>query len=65
MRRLIFAFCLGTGLCSAQVGSTSVTVDRLVKAQDEPQNWLTYSGTYASQRYSTLSQITPLNAKTL
>ena len=29
----------------------------------EPQNWLTYSGNYASQRYSNLSQITPDNAR--
>jgi glucose dehydrogenase len=31
----------------------------------EPQNWLTYSGTYFSQRYSLLDQITPANVKRL
>ena len=26
--------------------------DRLLRAADEPQNWLTYSGGYSSQRHS-------------
>ncbi len=42
-----------------------VTPDRLVRATEEPQNWLTYNGSYSSQRYSTLAQITPANAPTL
>ena len=42
-----------------------VTPERLVRATGEPQNWLTYNGSYSSQRYSTLSQITPANAPTL
>jgi len=44
----------------AQVGS-----DRLVNAAKEARNWLTYSGGYQSQRYSTLDQITPANVKNL
>jgi alcohol dehydrogenase (cytochrome c) len=31
-----------------------VTFDRLLHADKEPQNWLTYSGSVNSQRYSTL-----------
>jgi alcohol dehydrogenase (cytochrome c) len=42
-----------------------VTADRIVRAADEPQNWLTYSGGYASQRYSLLKQIDTSNAKNL
>ncbi|MEQ1884769.1 MAG: PQQ-dependent dehydrogenase, methanol/ethanol family [Bryobacteraceae bacterium] len=42
-----------------------VTHERLLNAATEPQNWLTYSGGFASQRYSTLSQITPDNVKDL
>ena len=42
-----------------------VSYDRLLKAASEPQNWLTYGGTYASQRYSTLTQITPGNVSHL
>ncbi len=46
--------------CQAQV-----TFDRLLHADREPQNWLTYSGTNNGQRYSLLTQITPANVKNL
>ena len=42
-----------------------VPYDRILRASAEPQNWLTYNGTYNSQRYSTLAQITPANVATL
>ena len=42
-----------------------VLSDRLVRAAAEPRNWLTYSGTYESQRYSRLNQITPANVTNL
>src|SRR5438067_12067821 len=42
-----------------------VTFDRILRADKEPQNWLTYSGSPMSQRYSPLTQITPQNAKNL
>jgi alcohol dehydrogenase (cytochrome c) len=42
-----------------------VTSDRILRAADEPQNWLTYSGGYSSQRYSLLKQIDTANAKNL
>jgi alcohol dehydrogenase (cytochrome c) len=42
-----------------------VTADQLLHAAEAPKNWLTYSGTYFSQRYSALTQITPANAKNL
>jgi alcohol dehydrogenase (cytochrome c) len=42
-----------------------VTSDRLLRAAQEPQNWLTYSGGYASQRHSVLTQITPGNVRNL
>ncbi len=34
-----------------------VTAERLSSAQDEPGNWLMYSGTYSGQRFSTLDLI--------
>src|SRR5580704_3954630 len=49
--------------CGSLVGQ--VTYDRLVRAAQEPRNWLTYSGTYTGQRYSTLAQITPENVKSV
>jgi alcohol dehydrogenase (cytochrome c) len=42
-----------------------VTSERLLAAEHEPQNWLTYSGGYASQRHSTLKQLTAANVKNL
>jgi len=42
-----------------------VSFDRILRADREPQNWLTYSGTVFSQRYSPLSQITRDNVKRL
>src|SRR5579884_4281189 len=42
-----------------------VTFDRILNAAKEPQNWLTYSGAFGSQRHSSLSQITPANVKHL
>jgi alcohol dehydrogenase (cytochrome c) len=42
-----------------------VTPQRMTAASAEPQNWLTYSGGYYSQRFSLLEQITPVNVKNL
>ena len=42
-----------------------VTSQRLAAAASEPQNWLTYSGNYASTRFTPLAQITPANVKNL
>lgn len=60
MKTLAFLTLTFTGLLFAQV-----TFDRLLNANKEPQNWLTYSGSNMSQRYSLLKQITPENAKNL
>jgi alcohol dehydrogenase (cytochrome c) len=43
----------------------NVTFDQLVKPASAPQNWLVYGGSFMSQRYSPLSQITPANAREL
>ena len=45
--------------------SAQVTFDRLVQADREPQNWLTYSGNLRGQRHSPLTQLTPANVKDL
>jgi alcohol dehydrogenase (cytochrome c) len=42
-----------------------VSYDRLLRADREPQNWLTYAGSYKSWRYSALDQIRTTNAKNL
>ena len=38
-----------------------VTPERIVNSAAEPENWLTYSGTYFSQRHSNLDRIRPSN----
>src|SRR5450432_874881 len=42
-----------------------VTFERLLKAADEPGNWMMYSHTYNSWRYSSLDQINAQNVKNL
>ena len=58
--RIFGLFALMAGALAAQV-----TNDRLLHTDREPQNWLTYSGSYSGQRYSLLNQITPQNVKNL
>jgi len=51
---------------AAVTATAQVTPERLRNsAQAEPQNWLTYNGSYASQHHSTLSAITPANVQAL
>ena len=42
-----------------------VTFERLVNASQEPQNWLTYHGSYMSTRHSPLNEITAANFRNL
>lgn len=44
---------------------TGVTPTRILNADKEPQNWLTFNGTYRSNHYSTLTQVTPANVNNL
>ena len=63
MTRLVLAIAMFG--CAAPVFAQSasspsfspVTWERLVNAADEPENWLMYSGTLDSQRFSRLDQI--------
>lgn len=43
----------------------AVSFDRILHADQEPQNWLTYSGALSGQRYSPLTQLTPANVGNL
>src|SRR5262249_20850071 len=53
--------CAAVGVVQAQ----QVTFDRILHADREPQNWLTYSGSLFGHRYSPLTQIAPGNVKNL
>ena len=74
MAKTIFAVLLKTGcaslLCLALAFSRGALSLRLLPSAcfappSEPQNWLTYSGSYMSQRYSPLQQINSANVKNL
>ncbi|HVY63933.1 MAG TPA: PQQ-dependent dehydrogenase, methanol/ethanol family [Gammaproteobacteria bacterium] len=58
---VLAALALLAGAAAAQ----NVTPERIVGAAREPQNWLTYGGGYASNRHSTLREITPQNVRNL
>ena len=56
---LVFVVAAGA-LAKAQV-----SFDRILRADREPHNWLTYSGNLSGWRYSLLTQITPANVRNL
>ena len=59
-RRVLLLLAMTAALIPARA-SGQVTWERLINARSDPANWLTYGGTYQSQRYTTLDQITPAN----
>jgi alcohol dehydrogenase (cytochrome c) len=59
------AWSQGRGPVNRDAPVTNVPFDRILHADNEPQNWLTYSGSFMSQRHSRLNQITADNAKDL
>src|SRR5688572_6909289 len=58
--RVLLFIALTAGALQAQV-----SFERILRADQEPQNWLTYSGSFMSQRHSPLTQITTENVKNL
>ena len=52
-------------LISAAPVGAQVSYQRLLNAADDPDNWLTYSGTYRSERYSPLNEINAENVRRL
>ena len=64
LRTLLLVFVLG-GLLAPYHLHAQVSYDRILRSADEPQNWLTYNGTYSSQRHSGLDQITLSNVDDL
>jgi len=51
-------------ICAAPL-TAQVSYEQILKAADTPENWLTYNGGYSSQRYSSLTQVTPANVAEL
>lgn len=65
---LAVSVCVGGSLAARQAqpetakGPAQVNAARLLNADREPQNWLTYGRTYNEQRFSPLKQISDQNA---
>jgi len=56
---------LAIGALAATALFGQVTYERLLKAPSEPNNWMTYSGSYKSWRYSSQDQINRQNVANL
>lgn len=65
MRRAVAVALVALAACQPRPTETAdreepdrfVTYERLLAAEEEPENWLMYSGQYHSQRYSSLDQV--------
>ena len=68
LRRALCGLVVGALVVGAVVAARAardVTADRLRSADQEPENWLVYGGTYRSLRHSPLDQITTSNVDKL
>jgi len=67
MRTIRYAAALAAVLLASPVCSLAQNVpyERILHSQNEPQSWLTYSGSYNSQQYSVLKQINRENISKL
>jgi alcohol dehydrogenase (cytochrome c) len=65
MSRLIRCAAVLVVLLAAVSLRAQVSFDRVLHADREPQNWLSYSATPLNQRYSGLTQITNTNVRNL
>ena len=62
---MLTRLCFALGLAAVTLPAAEVTTERLNNAAKEPQNWLTYSGTYNGWRYSPLNQVNSTNVSKL
>ncbi len=71
VRKPLRILALAAGMIAALANTASaqytmtVNKERLLNAQNEPQNWLMMNGDYGANRYSKLSQINRENVKNL
>ncbi len=62
---VIAVLAMVVGLAAAATAQISVTDERLLRADQDPNNWLTFYRNYAGWRYSPLAQINSTNASRL
>ena len=68
--RMSIRVCSVLVLCATltiwgQIVEPNVTFERILQADREPHNWLTYSGNVLGRRHSQLTEITPSNVRNL
>ena len=63
--RIRYVVVMAAAAWSLSGQSLPVSFERLLNAADEPSNWLMYSHTYNSWRFSSLNEITTANVKNL
>src|SRR5690606_1107592 len=56
-RVMLPGLAASAAIAAAVSASADVTFERILHAEREPQNWLSYSGTLSNRRYSLLDQI--------
>ena len=59
------AWALVFVVAAGALANAQVSFERILRADQEPQNWLTYSGNLSGWLYSPLTQITPANVRNL
>ena len=65
---MVLVFCFAAGALEparAQGSAANVDAVRLLAADQDPANWMTYGRTYSEQRFSPLTQITADNVNLL
>ena len=65
MGQRLLVLCIAGVIVFAKGFQAQVNFERLLKAREEPHNWLTYSGDYAGWRHSALKQIDKSNVRRL
>ena len=65
MNRRTASMLAGVTIAALPALAAEVTLERLINADREPQNWLMNHRTYDSQRYSPLDKINKANVKSL
>src|SRR5206468_10954131 len=65
LRAVLIAAAAGIPIAAQQSAPALVTFDDLRAGLTDTSRWITYSGNYASQRHSPLTQITPQNVSRL
>jgi quinohemoprotein ethanol dehydrogenase len=62
---LLLTVALGAGSALPAGQAANVTAKRLLNAESEPGQWMTYGGTYSEQRFSQLKSVNAANVGTL